>query len=172
MFRSRGLRWLFYVFYKSFPSICEYLHNLWKCFWQVKLLKSEFGFDDAFNYKTEKDWNSALTKYVNSLLTRAESQIILTLNSWALQHCSNNSIRIHSNNQNSMLIFLIWIGCCARVVSHISTCVKMLKISISRLFTFCVRNVSIISAIQFLQGSCGLVTSSLPLDGPWSICNC
>ena len=45
------------------------------------MLKTEFGFDDAFNYKTEKDWDLALTKYVNSLLTLAESQIILTLNS-------------------------------------------------------------------------------------------
>jgi len=30
---------------------------------KVKLLKTEFGFDEAFNYKTEKDWDSALTKY-------------------------------------------------------------------------------------------------------------
>lgn len=146
----------FYVFYKSFPQTCEYLYNLQKCFWQVKLLKTEFGFDDAFNYKTEKDWDLALTKYVNSLLTLAESQIILTLNSWALQHSNNNSkdICIHSNNQNSMLIFLIWIGGCAHVVSlilpRIPTCVEMLKTSISRLFTSCICSVSIIWAIQFL----------------------
>jgi len=29
---------------------------------KVKLLK-EFGFDDAFNYKSETDWNAALTRY-------------------------------------------------------------------------------------------------------------
>ena len=84
-------------------------------------MKTEFGFDDAFNYKTEKDWNAALTKYANSLPTFAESQIILTLKSCALQHFNNNSKDI-----------------------RIPTCLEMLKISISRLFTLCVCNVGII----------------------------
>ncbi|KAH9318793.1 hypothetical protein KI387_020562, partial [Taxus chinensis] len=30
---------------------------------KVKILKEEFGFDDAFNYKSETDWDAALTKY-------------------------------------------------------------------------------------------------------------
>uniref|UniRef100_A0A0D6QVZ8 Enoyl reductase (ER) domain-containing protein n=1 Tax=Araucaria cunninghamii TaxID=56994 RepID=A0A0D6QVZ8_ARACU len=30
---------------------------------KVKVLKEEFGFDDAFNYKAETDWDAALTKY-------------------------------------------------------------------------------------------------------------
>ncbi|GLJ22396.1 hypothetical protein SUGI_0421560 [Cryptomeria japonica] len=29
----------------------------------VKILKEEFGFDDAFNYKYETDWDAALSKY-------------------------------------------------------------------------------------------------------------
>ncbi|KAH9318786.1 hypothetical protein KI387_020555, partial [Taxus chinensis] len=28
----------------------------------VKMLKEEFGFDDAFNYKSETDWDAALSK--------------------------------------------------------------------------------------------------------------
>ncbi|GLJ21108.1 hypothetical protein SUGI_0385840 [Cryptomeria japonica] len=30
---------------------------------KVKVLKEEFGFDDAFNYKSETDWDAALSKY-------------------------------------------------------------------------------------------------------------
>nr|ABR16193.1 unknown [Picea sitchensis] len=30
---------------------------------KVKLLKEEFGFDDAFNYKSETDWDAALARY-------------------------------------------------------------------------------------------------------------
>lgn len=30
---------------------------------KVRMLKEEFGFDAAFNYKQEKDWESALSKY-------------------------------------------------------------------------------------------------------------
>nr|DAD23380.1 TPA_asm: hypothetical protein HUJ06_024843 [Nelumbo nucifera] len=30
---------------------------------KVKLLKEEFGYDDAFNYKKEKDFDDALSKY-------------------------------------------------------------------------------------------------------------
>ncbi|GLJ22395.1 hypothetical protein SUGI_0421550 [Cryptomeria japonica] len=30
---------------------------------KVKMLKEEFGFDDAFNYKTQTDWDAALSKY-------------------------------------------------------------------------------------------------------------
>lgn len=30
---------------------------------KVKLLKEEFGFDDAFNYKSETDWDAALTRH-------------------------------------------------------------------------------------------------------------
>lgn len=30
---------------------------------QVELLKAEFGYDDAFNYKKEKDLDAALSKY-------------------------------------------------------------------------------------------------------------
>ncbi|KAH9318784.1 hypothetical protein KI387_020553, partial [Taxus chinensis] len=30
---------------------------------KVKMLKEEFGFDDAFNYKSETDWDAALSKY-------------------------------------------------------------------------------------------------------------
>eukprot|EP01018_Ginkgo_biloba_P009022 Gb_37319 [translate_table: standard] len=30
---------------------------------KVRLLKEEFGFDEAFNYKAETDWDAALTRY-------------------------------------------------------------------------------------------------------------
>uniref|UniRef100_A0A0D6QZ62 Alcohol dehydrogenase-like C-terminal domain-containing protein n=1 Tax=Araucaria cunninghamii TaxID=56994 RepID=A0A0D6QZ62_ARACU len=30
---------------------------------KVQMLKEEFGFDDAFNYKSETDWDAALSKY-------------------------------------------------------------------------------------------------------------
>eukprot|EP00252_Welwitschia_mirabilis_P015184 TRINITY_DN3340_c0_g2_i1.p1 TRINITY_DN3340_c0_g2~~TRINITY_DN3340_c0_g2_i1.p1 ORF type:complete len:350 (-),score=55.47 TRINITY_DN3340_c0_g2_i1:167-1216(-) len=30
---------------------------------KVKLLKEEFGFDDAFNYKSETDWDAVLSRY-------------------------------------------------------------------------------------------------------------
>uniref|UniRef100_A0A0C9RVZ0 TSA: Wollemia nobilis Ref_Wollemi_Transcript_10095_1329 transcribed RNA sequence n=1 Tax=Wollemia nobilis TaxID=56998 RepID=A0A0C9RVZ0_9CONI len=30
---------------------------------KVKVLREEFGLDDAFNYKSETDWNAALSKY-------------------------------------------------------------------------------------------------------------
>ncbi|XP_070035993.1 (+)-pulegone reductase-like [Nicotiana tomentosiformis] len=31
--------------------------------WKVKLLKEECGYDDAFNYRVETDYDAALTKY-------------------------------------------------------------------------------------------------------------
>lgn len=34
---------------------------------QVDLLKNKFGFDDAFNYKEEKDLNAALKRLVDEL---------------------------------------------------------------------------------------------------------
>ncbi|KAH9318773.1 hypothetical protein KI387_020542, partial [Taxus chinensis] len=31
--------------------------------YQVKMVKEEFGFDDAFNYNSETDWDATLARY-------------------------------------------------------------------------------------------------------------
>ena len=63
--RDQGIKHDAYIIFLLFVS--NILTNF--SFWfyvifdsQVKLIKEEFGYDDAFNYKTETDLDAALNK--------------------------------------------------------------------------------------------------------------
>lgn len=52
--KRKKKNWLLYLFFVD-------------AYVQVDLLKNKFGFDDAFNYKEEKDLNAALKRLVDEL---------------------------------------------------------------------------------------------------------